>query len=68
MPAQRPPYLPGHFYHLEWIGERRGTLVDRDFVQQLFPSSQSYRDFVADLSAERQLPKKLKTYLNAWER
>ncbi len=54
--------------YLEWVGERCGTLVDRDFVQQLFPSPQSYRDFVADLSAERQLPEELRAYLDAWER
>ncbi len=93
MPAKRPEYLPGHYYHfynrgahgisifrednnylfvlrkmkeycrcryihanpvkhgqvadlmewpysnyLEWIGERNGTLVDRDFVREHFAS------------------------------
>ena len=51
--------------YLEWIGERRGALIDRDFVRRFFPSPQSYRDLVADLSAERQLPEEPKAYLDA---
>ena len=33
--------------YLEWIGERDGTLVDRDFVQDRFPLAQDYREFVS---------------------
>ena len=54
--------------YLEWIGERNGTLVDRDFVRKRFASPQSYQEFVLDYLVERKLPKELETYLSAWER
>jgi putative transposase len=53
--------------YLEWIGERDGTLVDRDFVREHFPSSQVYREFVLDYLVEQRLPEELDTYLSAWE-
>jgi putative transposase len=53
--------------YLEWIGERSGTLVDRDFVQDHFRSPQNYREFVLDYLVKRQLPKGLEAYLNTWE-
>ena len=53
--------------YLEWIGERDGTLVDRDFVREHFRSAEDYREFVLDYVLERGLPKELETYLNAWE-
>jgi REP element-mobilizing transposase RayT len=54
--------------YLEWIGERNGTLVDRDFVREHFPSPQSYREFVLDYLLRRELPEELEAYLGAWER
>ena len=54
--------------YLEWIGERNGTLVDRDFVRKRFASPQSYQEFVLDYLVERKLPKELETYLSTWER
>ena len=54
--------------HLEWTGERNGTLVDRDFVRKHFGSPQSYQEFVLDYLIERKLPKELETYLSDWER
>jgi len=54
--------------YLEWVGERNGTLVDRDFVREHFVSPQSYQEFVLDYLIERKLPKELETYLSAWER
>ena len=53
--------------YLEWIGEREGTLVDRDFVRTHFPTANSYREFVSAYLADRRLPKELETYLRAWE-
>lgn len=32
--------------YLEWVGQRHGTLVDRDFVQTYFPDPDAYREFV----------------------
>jgi putative transposase len=53
--------------YLEWIGERNGTLVDRDFVRAHFPSVDDYHDFVLDYLIERNLPGGLESYLDAWE-
>jgi len=53
--------------YLEWIGEREGTLVDRDFVQAHFPTADGYRTFVSEYLAERKLPQEMETYLRAWE-
>ena len=52
--------------YLEWIEERAGTLVDRDFVQQYFPSAQNYRDFVMDFFGQP-LPQELEVYVSTWE-
>lgn len=54
--------------YLEWIGERGGTLVDRDFVREHFASPQSYQEFVFDYLIERKLPRELDAYLSDWER
>jgi REP element-mobilizing transposase RayT len=53
--------------YLEWIGERDGTLVDREFVGEHFPSPGSYQQFVADYLARRRLPEELESYLGEWE-
>ncbi|MCB8976102.1 MAG: transposase [Ardenticatenaceae bacterium] len=48
----------------EWIGVRPGTLVDRDFVQDFFPESGQYIEFVEDYLRDRNaLPEELKGYL-----
>jgi REP element-mobilizing transposase RayT len=52
--------------YLEWTSQRPGTLVDRDFVQEHFPSPADYRTFVLDYLAERVLPETLETYLRDW--
>lgn len=54
--------------YLEWIGERDGTLVDRDFVREHFASAQSHREFVLDYLVRRELPEELEACLSAWER
>jgi len=53
--------------YLEWIGEREGSLVDRDFVQVHFPQPQSYKAFVAEYLAHRRLPDALTAHLRDWE-
>jgi putative transposase len=52
--------------YLEWVGERGGTLVDRDFVREHFPSAALYEEFVADYLAVRRLPEELDDYLRDW--
>jgi REP element-mobilizing transposase RayT len=51
----------------EWIGERAGILVDRDFVGARFSAPDDYRAFVAEYLAERRLPEELASYLREWE-
>jgi putative transposase len=34
--------------YLEWIGKRTGSLIDRNFVQEHFPSPETYENFVND--------------------
>jgi putative transposase len=53
--------------YLEWVGERNGTLVDHDFVQEHFPVPEGYRAFVLDYLRERELPRGLTVYLREWE-
>jgi putative transposase len=48
--------------YLEWVEERRGTLVDRSFVQQFFPVPSMYAAFVGEhLTAEQR--ERLSPYL-----
>jgi len=53
--------------YLEWVGERDGTLVDRDFVREFFPSPDEYPALVADYLADRRVPDELAAYLRIWE-
>jgi hypothetical protein len=53
--------------YLEWVGEREGTLVDREFVRAYFPAGGQYQAFVAEWLADRRLPQTLAGYLRAWE-
>jgi REP element-mobilizing transposase RayT len=50
--------------YLEWIGERPGTLVDYDFVNDFFPNREEYKAFVLDyLRGIDDLPPDIKQYL-----
>ena len=49
--------------YLEWVGLRNGTLYDRDFVQEHFPTVSQYRDFVMDDLYSRDLLPEIKLYL-----
>ncbi|MCK4900988.1 MAG: hypothetical protein KAS38_19565, partial [Anaerolineales bacterium] len=48
--------------YMEWIGQREGSLVDRQFVQELFGNTQRYKEFVLEYLDSRQLKTEL-TYL-----
>ena len=39
--------------YLEWIGERNGSLVDRDFIKRSFDSANVYIDFVREFQKIR---------------
>jgi putative transposase len=47
----------------EWTNLRQGTLVDRDFIHENFPTTTAYRDFVYDYLRSRQLPDDVAHYL-----
>jgi len=51
--------------YLEWVGERPGTLVDRDLIGAHFPDAGAYRAFVAEYIATRLPPAGL-DYLKEW--
>lgn len=54
--------------YLDWIGERQGTLVDRSFIQQHFPTPHQYQVYVrALLSGVAQIPQNLDGYLQELE-
>jgi putative transposase len=53
--------------YVEWVGLRSGTLVDRDFAREHFPTPESYRAFVFDYIRERELPRELEDCLREWE-
>ena len=42
--------------YMEWVGLRNGTLVDHDFVRDMFAGREQYELFVQDYLLTRQLP------------
>lgn len=54
--VQRPEKWPYSNY-LEWLDRRGGTLVDRQFVKEMFPGGpDEYQEFVWDYLLMRQMP------------
>ncbi|MCO6450226.1 MAG: transposase [Caldilineales bacterium] len=49
--------------YLEWVGQRKGTLVDRTFVTAYFETDSAYERFVLEYLRERELPQPLAEYL-----
>ena len=47
--------------YLEWVGQRSGTLIDRAFVEQYFPTAADYEKFVLS-EMEPSLEDKLRAY------
>ncbi|CAG1016960.1 hypothetical protein ANAEL_05923 [Anaerolineales bacterium] len=54
--------------YLEWVGERNGTLVNREFIAEYFDSLADYREFVLDYLKSRQLPEDVRIYLDSLEK
>ena len=48
--------------YLEWIGERNGTIVDREFITDSFPDTSDYKKFATEYQIEKQLMEKLSQY------
>jgi len=54
--------------YLEWIGERPGTLVDRDFINEQFSNSSEYKKFLMDFLNTRRLPDEVQELINEIEK
>jgi len=52
--------------YLEWLGQREGMLVDREFIQEHFGSSAEYQELVMHFVKTRYLPDDVRTYLQAF--
>jgi putative transposase len=46
----------------DWIGIRKGTLVDKQFIESYFANGNEYRDFVMDHQIELNLQKEVEKY------
>lgn len=53
--------------YLEWLGQRDGTLVDREFIQEHFGSPDEYQELVMQFVKTRYLPEDMRKYLEAFE-
>ena len=53
--------------YLEWLGQRDGTLVDREFIQEHFGSPAEYQTLVMEYLKTRALPDEVILYLQSLE-
>ncbi len=53
--------------YLEWLGQRDGTLVDREFVQENFGSPAEYQSLVMEYVKTCYLPDDVRKYLQSLE-
>lgn len=53
--------------YLEWLGQRDGTLVDREFIQAHFGSPAEYQTLVMEYIRTRYLPDDVRKYLEPFE-
>lgn len=54
--------------YLDWIGERDGSLLDRDFIQHQFVNRQEYRKFLFQYLKSRDLPDDVIRFLGDLEK
>ena len=54
--------------YLEWIGERNGTLIDREFIKAQFGDAAEYRKSLFQYLLSRQLPEDVKRFLDDLEK
>ena len=54
--------------YLEWIEERPGMLIDRNFVKEQFSDSQEYKKFMADYLETFHLPDDVQREINEIEK
>jgi putative transposase len=53
--------------YLEWLGQRDGTLIDREFIQEHFGSPAEYQELIMQYVKTRYLPEDVKKYIQAFE-
>ena len=53
--------------YLEWLGQRDGTLVDKEFIQENFGSSAEYQTLVMNYVKTRYLPDNVRNHLQSLE-
>jgi hypothetical protein len=53
--------------YLDWLGQRDGTLVDREFIQEHFGSLAEYQELVMHFLKTRYLPEDVRKYLRLFE-
>jgi putative transposase len=54
--------------YLEWIGERKGALVDHEFIKEQFGSAEEYKKFLFEYLKSRQLPDDVLRFINELEK
>jgi hypothetical protein len=53
--------------YLEWLGQRTGMLVDREFIQEHFGSPVEYQELVTHFVRTRYLPDDVRMYLQMFD-
>ncbi len=53
--------------YLEWLGQRDGMLVDREFIREHFGSSAEYQELVMHFVKTRYLPDDVRIYLQMFD-
>ena len=54
--------------YLEWVGERKGSLVDSEFIKTQFDDGQAYKQFLFHYLKSRQLPDDVQRFINELEK
>ena len=54
--------------YLEWTGERKGTLVDRDFIDSQFGNGEEYKKFLFHYLKSCELPDDVRKFLEDLEK
>ena len=49
--------------YLEWVGERNGSLVDREFIERQFNHANEYKNFLFQYLKSRDLPDAVQNFL-----
>ena len=53
--------------YLDWLGQRNGTLVDREFIREHFGSPTEYQELVTHFVRTRYLPDDVRMYLQTFD-